>query len=83
MRVNARLDAGFEEKIEYLKAATGATLSDVVKASIEVYYEQVRRREVESARRLTEAGFVGCGSGDPDLSERYKAELAALFEAKR
>jgi len=83
MRVNARLDAGLEEKVEYLKAATHATLSDVIKASIEVYYEQVRRREVESARRLTEAGFVGCGSGDPDLSERYKAELAALFEAKR
>ena len=77
MRVNARLDDSYTEKLEFLKQATGLTLSDVVRESVDRYYAQVRN---EADGRHTELdGLVGAFDGVPetpvDLSAEYKRYL--------
>jgi hypothetical protein len=76
-RLNARLDPDMERKVAYLRRRTGLATSDVVRASIEHYYEAVRAGG-ERARDILEAsGFVASGSGPADLSVRYKQHLVA------
>lgn len=71
-RLNARIDAELARKVKYLRARTRMSTTEVVKASIETYFEQVSRQE-RPAELL--ADFVGSASGSPDLSKTYKREL--------
>jgi hypothetical protein len=74
-RLNARLDADLNEKLEYLKRRTKLGVTDVVKRSIECYYEEVRRGASDAREILEQSGFVGCAEGDPNLSSDYKQAL--------
>jgi hypothetical protein len=72
MRVNARLDDSYSEKLEFLKQATGLTLSDVVRESVDRYYAQVRN-EAELDRLV--GAFDGLPQTSVDLSAEYKRYL--------
>ena len=77
MRVNARLDDSYFEKLEFLKQATGLTLPDVVRESVDQYYARVRN---EAAGRFAELDrLVGAFDGREDtpanLSADYKRYL--------
>ena len=78
-RLNARIDAELARKVKYLRARTQKTTTEVVKASIEAYFEQMSRRET-AADVLAE--FVGSAQGDPELSGKYKALLATSLRHK-
>lgn len=82
MRINARLDDRRSQKLEYLIRATDQAISEIVKRAIDVYYTQVRESQPRPADILSRSGFVGCGEADPELSERYKEDLAELLAAK-
>lgn len=82
LRLNARLDASLAKKVAYLKTKTRGTTTEVLRRSIELYYESVRGAGDEGARVLEETGFIGCADGPSDLSTRYKAELSALLASK-
>ena len=74
-RLNARLDAELGAKLEYLRRRTKLSVTDVVKRSIECYYEDVRRGADDTRAILQGSGFVGCVEGAPELSVDYKRVL--------
>lgn len=80
--MNARLDPEMERKVAYLRRRTGLATSDVVRASIDHYYQVVRAGGVDARRILEASGFIASGSGPTDLSERYKDDLTASFGRK-
>lgn len=82
-RLNARIDQQLAEKIEKIRAATHMSVTEIVRASIELYYERFEAEHPGRARRALErSGFVGCTSGDPSLSTRYKEALTDSWSEK-
>lgn len=80
MRVNARFVGVSERQIEFLTKATGQSVSDVLRASIEHYYDEVRAQ----APGLRHFGrHIGAyRSGQADTSTRYKDLLTEDLSAK-
>jgi len=81
-RLNARLEPELERKLAYLRKRTGLATSDVVRASIERYYEAVRASGSDARSILEESGFIASGEGPADLSERYKEYLSESLGKK-
>lgn len=82
-RLNARIDDQLAEKLQHLREVTSMSVTDIVKAALEAYYERFeaeRRREARSV--FSDVGFVGCASGDVSLSSRYKEELGRSLPGK-
>lgn len=82
MRINARLDEEWADKLAYLRAKTGARTTDIVKCSIDLYYRQVHQSQMTARQALDKSGFVGCGSGQPGLSRNYKELLRQGLDEK-
>lgn len=82
MRVNARLQPEVAQKLTLLKAATGASTSDVLKCAIDAYFQQAVGRPQLPYPALQNAGFIGCASGPPNLSRTYKARLGRSLGKK-
>ncbi len=72
MLINTNLDDSAAEKVDYLVKTTQLTLSEIVKNSINLYYEWIRTSPEDRLKPFYESGFVGCGEGDPHLSVNYK-----------
>jgi hypothetical protein len=80
MRVNARFEGDAEQQLNYLAEATGLGVSEVLRASVQHYYDQVRAQRGALAHF---AAFVGQGrSGRADVAGSYKARLAEGWGAK-
>lgn len=71
-RINARLDGELARKLAHLQARTGKSTTELIRSSIESYFERVAG--AAGPRALLDE-FVGCASGEPNLSETYKADL--------
>ena len=82
MRVSARLDEDRSRKLAFLTTSTNLGKSEILKQAIDLYYEQVSTARPRPAEILSQAGFIGCGEGAPELSERYKEDLRELVSAK-
>lgn len=78
-RINARLDAGLAKKLAHLQARTGKSTTELIRASIESYYERIV--DAAGPRALLD-DFVACASAEPELSETYKAALHQSLEQK-
>jgi predicted transcriptional regulator len=78
-RINARLEPELAKKLAYLRRRTGKSTTEIVRESLESYYERVRRA-CEPASAL--ADFIGSAEGPADLSETYKAELSQSLRVK-
>jgi len=72
MRINARLDGEWEEKIQYISQACELNQTDIVKQAIDLLYQKVRAEHLASYPLLLQSGFVGGGEGPKDLSQNYK-----------
>jgi ribbon-helix-helix CopG family protein len=81
-RLNARLDEALAKKLEYLRKKTQKSTTDVVRRSIELYYESVASGSDDPAQLLEQTGFIGCAEGSAKLSERYKSELGRSLANK-
>lgn len=79
VRINARLDAELARKLAHLQARTGQSTTELIRASIESYFERVTGGAGPSVL-LDE--FIGCSSGGRDLSTTYKSDLDASLERK-
>ena len=82
MRINARLEPTQAHELNLLKRTTHASTTEVIKTAIRVYYRELNKRQAEPGRLLREAGFVGCGEADAELSQNYKDALAQDLAAK-
>ncbi len=70
MRVNARFAGVSERQVEFLTKATGQSVSDVLRASIEHYYEEVRA-QAPGLRHFSR--HIGAyRSEQADTTSRYK-----------
>jgi predicted transcriptional regulator len=81
-RINARIDDELAARIEALSKRTGKSMSAIVKAALDAYYEQVQASGKNPKAALQAAGFIGCAEGDRDLSTGYKDELARRWSKK-
>jgi hypothetical protein len=81
-RLNARLDEEMQRKVAYLRKRTGLDTSDLVRASLDHYYEAIRSGGGKAREILEESGFIGIAPGPADLSERYKDVLTRTLEKK-
>lgn len=82
MRINARLEPAQAHELEWLKRTTHASTTEVIKAAIRVYYRELKKTQAQPGALLREAGFVGCGEADPELSQNYKDALTQDLAAK-
>ena len=57
-------------------------MTDVIKRSIERYYEEVRRGGGDTQALLESSGFIGCAEGEPDLYSDYKRTLTDSLSRK-
>jgi hypothetical protein len=75
MRINARLDEKTEQQLTYIRATTKQSLTDIIKHSLSLYYQQLRSETGEGTRKLLQSDFIGCAEGPEDLSSHYKHYL--------
>ena len=81
MRIIARLPQQTAEQVEYLTAATGHTVSHVVREAIAVYHAQVRGGRKRGGSKFL--ALVGTGdSGHTDTASNYKALFAQYLDEK-
>jgi len=81
-RINARLDAKTQDQVAWLRRRTRRSVTEILVDSLDLYYRTVKGEGRSAAEILNATGFIGCGSGSPRLSERYKDELTRLLKAK-
>ena len=81
-RINARLPPSVARKVAYLEKRTKKSTTEVVVESIEHYYAAMNEGGGTAARTLEQAGFVGCATGDENLSSAYKRELSRTIGKK-
>ncbi|WP_347485511.1 hypothetical protein ABFV80_000274 [Vandammella animalimorsus] len=80
MRVNARFDEEAEQQVAYLVEVTGLGVSEVLRTSVQHYYDSVRAQR-SGLRHL--GAFIGQGdSGRADVAGSYKARLAEGWAGK-
>ena len=80
MRVNARFDAEAEQQVTYLAEVTGMGVSEVLRTSVQHYYDIVRAQR-GGLKHLS--AFIGQGdSGRSDIASSYKDRLADSWGAK-
>lgn len=80
MRVNARFEGVAEEQIAYLSASSGKKVSDVLRESVDFYYQHVR----QDAGQITHLSkLLGKGrSGKGDVSSNMKKYLGESLTGK-
>ncbi|WP_414568228.1 CopG family transcriptional regulator [Nostoc sp. CCY 9925] len=82
MRINARLDDEYAEKLAYIQQQTNQAVTDVIKSALELYYQQLQQQQKNPFSMLSQTGFIGCAEADPDLSVNYKSILRHGLKAK-
>ena len=81
MRVNARFDESYAKRMEYLTRATNMSVSEVIKSSVQFYYESVIAQRSPELKHLSR--FIGAlSSGRSDIASNYKCELVDSLSAK-
>jgi hypothetical protein len=80
MRVNARFEGIAEQQIAYLANTTGLKVSEVLRESVAIYYQQVRGGE-KRLKHLSK--LIGEGdSGHSDVASNVKKYLVKGLEEK-
>ncbi len=82
MKINARIDEDLQEKIEFLKAETHKTTSEIIKTSVDQYYNSVKSKQKSPYLIAKESGFVGSFAAEPDLSVNYKKYVSEIVDKK-
>ena len=75
MRINARLDVNYEEKIKYILHQTKENFTDTLKKAIDMYHQHIKKTAVSDAQLISKSGFIGCAKGTTNLSTHYKKDL--------
>lgn len=78
MRINARLDDERSEKLKQLQAETNLSATEVLKRAIDLLYTRHSEEPRRKLDLLVNSDFVGCATGDEDLSTNYKADLIGM-----
>lgn len=83
LRVNARFEAPYREKLEFASRRLGLNVTATLKAGldklVESLHAEARLRPYDA---LQKTGFIGCAQGPADLSANYKKYLSASLSRK-
>ena len=82
MRINARLEPEYIDKLEILKQQEHLTTTEVIKKALAYYYEMKKQDNSTKIKQLLESDFIACGEGSEDLSENYKDYLTDSMSKK-
>ena len=77
----ARLPPDTRNKLQILAQVKGKTKSDIIKESLDMYYEQ-EEKEIDSYT-LGLPYFGKYGSGNTDLSTTYKERIREMLRARQ
>lgn len=81
-RLNARVDPQLADKLAQIRRMTGANTAQILRASVELYHASLASELQPAARILESTDYVGCATGDADLSATYKARLSRSLSRK-
>jgi len=83
MDITIHLEAEQARKLEYIQQQTNQDAASVINRpiaeAIDLCYQNLQPSPYEI---LMQNGFIGCGSGNPDLSTNYKTLLQQDLELK-
>lgn len=80
MRITVRFEGKAEQQLNYLAEVTGTGVSEVLRASVQHYYDRFRARR---SKLMHFSAFIGRGhSGRSDVASSYKVQLADDLAAK-
>jgi hypothetical protein len=82
MQIHTELDNDHADKLAYIQQQTQQDVDALISTAIDYYYQKLQGMTRSPLEVLTETGFIGCGSAEPDLSVNYKAVLQAEFQSK-
>jgi len=81
MRINARIDDGYRQKLEAIQQATDLNTTEIIKKAIDLLYEKTALTGREKNRKLLEM-LAGTGHGPADGSVNYKKYVAECLDEK-
>lgn len=75
MRINARLDTVYNNRLKCIQQLTHEKVTEIIKHSIDLYYQKMSAEQAQTSKKLLKSRLVGCAEGETSLSENYKALL--------
>ena len=82
MQIITQLDDDAASKLTYIQQQTGQGTEAILKAAIDDYYQKLQHPLQTPLEALTQSGFIGCGSAEPDLSVNYKTVFQEELQKK-
>jgi hypothetical protein len=82
MQITTQLDDDAANKLSYIQQQTGQDAEAILKTAIDDYYQKLKHPPQTPLEALTQSGFIGCGSAEPDLSVNYKMVLQTELQKK-
>ena len=77
VRINARLEPEYIDKLEILKRQEHLTTTEVIKKALACYYEMKKRDNSTKIQQLLESDTAGINNAISDIDLNMKALLAA------
>jgi ribbon-helix-helix protein len=74
MRITARLDENYEQKLKAIQQKTHLNTTEIIKQALDLMYEKTELSGWEKNQKLIEL-LAGIGEGPEDLSVNYKEYL--------
>ena len=81
MRINARIDDRYEQKLRAIQRATDLNTTEIIKRALDLLYEKTALSGKEKNRKLLEM-LAGTAKGPEDLSVNYKEHLHQGWKEK-
>jgi hypothetical protein len=77
MRITARIDDSYEQKLQAIQQTTHLNTTDIIKQALDLLYEKTEKTKLtgkEKNQKLLQM-LAGTAKGPEDLSENYKEYL--------
>ena len=81
MRINARIDDSYEQKLRAIQQATDLNTTEIIKQALDLLYEKTALSGKEKNQKLLEM-LAGTAEGPEDLSVNYKEYLYQGWKEK-
>ena len=81
MRITARIDDSYKQKLKAIQQATDLNTTEVIKKALDLLYEKTELSGKEKNQKLLEM-LAGTAEGPEDLSVNYKEYLYQGWKEK-
>ncbi len=81
MRITARIDASYEQKLKIIQQKTHLNTTEIIKQALDLLYEKTELTAKEKNQRLLKK-LAGIGQGPEDGSIHYKKYVAGYLDEK-